>query len=478
MAIELIGSDGHPVVRNGQHLLASISTGVVKSVDVAKRLMWVTGSTEARDRDGDIITVKGWQLDNFLKNPVFLWAHNYSGLPIGGARKVLRRKDPVKLDFLIHFADLKDLWTFPDVVMHLYKDLKLNATSVVFIPMEFEPIQEKDDSGSSPRRGRRYLKQELLELSGCAVPSNPEALSNSLAADPGFLKLSEQNRGMFLDMLIHGPKAIDRSDEIRGEITQAYTSSLEFEDELSPVQVQVPVQITETVTVTQSLPVTVPAVAEENALKHGHQVAELEDEMAGKSEGHAEDPMKDLEEVKYEEDDVGIPVLRPYPNEHACRLNDPAKYDSFRRQNDKFGPGIHVIFGIKDNTAEIQAIRFDKDQHPVAEAKKWLKDHGHKCISFEPASAGAASLEPEPDDHGFYDSLFDQQQGEVEAIGAAPASEREVQTVQSRLPQRQPMGRTSQLTSEQVTRLNQSIDRLYAALARWSSAASSRWRGR
>lgn len=37
----------------------------------------------------------------------------------------------------------------------------------------------------------------------------------------------------------------------------------------------------------------------------------------------------------------------PYPNEHAARLVDPEKFDpdSFRRVNDKFGDGIHAIFG-------------------------------------------------------------------------------------------------------------------------------------
>jgi hypothetical protein len=28
---------------------------------------------------------------------------------------------------------------------------------------------------------------------------------------------------------------------------------------------------------------------------------------------------------------------RPYPNEHAARLTDPSKYDSFARENDAFG---------------------------------------------------------------------------------------------------------------------------------------------
>ena len=76
----------------------------------------------------------------------------------------------------------------------------------------------------------------------------------------------------------------------------------------------------------------------------------------------------------------------PYPNEHAARLKPPGMFKRFRRTNDKFGKGIHVIWGItKDGDVMIESIRFDADKFTVAEAKKWLKDHGYKPIKFEPA---------------------------------------------------------------------------------------------
>ena len=43
---------------------------------------------------------------------------------------------------------------------------------------------------------------------------------------------------------------------------------------------------------------------------------------------------------------------RPYPNEHAARLRDPRKYDSFRRVNNAFGNGIDAIYGIINNKTE------------------------------------------------------------------------------------------------------------------------------
>lgn len=76
---------------------------------------------------------------------------------------------------------------------------------------------------------------------------------------------------------------------------------------------------------------------------------------------------------------------RPYPNEHAARIEDPAKYDEFRRLTNELGEGIDIILGIKEGESEVQSIRFDADRYSVAEAKQWLDEHDFKPIKFEPA---------------------------------------------------------------------------------------------
>lgn len=76
----------------------------------------------------------------------------------------------------------------------------------------------------------------------------------------------------------------------------------------------------------------------------------------------------------------------PYENEHAFRVNDPGKYKYFRRENDAFGDGISVIWGItEDKDVEIQAIRFDKEKWTIDEARKWMENHKIKAIEIEPA---------------------------------------------------------------------------------------------
>jgi ATP-dependent Clp protease protease subunit len=85
----------------------------------------------------------------------------------------------------------------------------------------------------------------------------------------------------------------------------------------------------------------------------------------------------------------------PYPNEHAARVREPGDFkpDSFRRKN--ISSGIDIIIGkLKSggDSMETQAYRFDAKKYTAEQAKKWLKDHKIKYISFEPASKGKEDL--------------------------------------------------------------------------------------
>jgi len=85
-----------------------------------------------------------------------------------------------------------------------------------------------------------------------------------------------------------------------------------------------------------------------------------------------------------EKEDRSMQEMRPYANEHAARIRDPDLFDDFRRENDRGGNGVDFIYGIKDGTSEIQAIRFDKDVFTVAEARAWLERNEFEPIEFEP----------------------------------------------------------------------------------------------
>ncbi len=85
---------------------------------------------------------------------------------------------------------------------------------------------------------------------------------------------------------------------------------------------------------------------------------------------------------------------RPYPNEHACRLQNPDKYKTFRRVSRKTdGKTYFVILGQKKDDEQVwenQAFRYPKTTWQAGMAQAHCQDHGGK---FEAAAEKAALLE-------------------------------------------------------------------------------------
>lgn len=127
----------------------------------------IIGSTEAMDRDQEVLTADGWDLKNFKKNPVVLPAHNYGEPPVARAKSV--KIVDGKLTFKIEFPE-EGVNPVSDIYRKLYKSGFMNAASVGFIPRDYKYGNDKNEPY------RTFLKQELLELSLVSVPANPEAL--------------------------------------------------------------------------------------------------------------------------------------------------------------------------------------------------------------------------------------------------------------------------------------------------------------
>jgi len=132
----------------------------------------IVASTPILDRQGDVIDQSGWDIKNFKKNPVILWGHNVRDErpPIGKAVKTWIEGEGKKAQLMFKAQfDMADV--FAADIFRKVKEGFLNMVSVGFLPTEWEAI-DKDDG---PFGGRRYLKQELLEISFVPVPANPEA---------------------------------------------------------------------------------------------------------------------------------------------------------------------------------------------------------------------------------------------------------------------------------------------------------------
>lgn len=165
---------------------------VSKAIDLEKGIFEVMISTEAVDRQGDIVRATGARLENYLKNPVVLWAHDYNQPPVAKALSIE----------IIPGKGVKATFQFPewgvnphaDVIRRLWAAGFLNATSIGFIPLASKPIdEEEEDYWWGPRD---FVEWEMLEFSIVPVPANQEALR--LAVKSLTTKTPVQKRGRVL----------------------------------------------------------------------------------------------------------------------------------------------------------------------------------------------------------------------------------------------------------------------------------------
>lgn len=139
------------------------------------RVLDFTISTKSVDRYGDTVAPDGWKLKSYKKNPVVLWMHDNSLLPVGKATNV--RVEDNKLKARVEFTPMGML-AFNDTVYQMLKDGFLSATSVGFVPLKYNFSED-------PKRqlGIDFIEQELLEFSIVTVPANAEALIEGRGMD-------------------------------------------------------------------------------------------------------------------------------------------------------------------------------------------------------------------------------------------------------------------------------------------------------
>lgn len=114
-------------------------------------------SSEAEDRQGEVVQVGGWQLKNFKDNPILLFMHDHTK-PIGKATRVWTDKASKKLMFKGMMSTATE---WGRAAKQLMDEGILKAFSVGFRPLEID--------------GNLITKAELYEISLVSVPANPEA---------------------------------------------------------------------------------------------------------------------------------------------------------------------------------------------------------------------------------------------------------------------------------------------------------------
>ena len=143
------------------------------SVDAARMRVRSVISTIEPDRAGDVVVPTGLRnLDEFLMNPVVLWAHNRSQFPPVGVCEWVDVQ-PRRVVAETRFA--KGV-PFAEDIFRLYEQGVLRAWSIGFVPRKARRVPAA--LGSPP--GLRIEEWDLLEYSAVPIPENPGALTVAL----------------------------------------------------------------------------------------------------------------------------------------------------------------------------------------------------------------------------------------------------------------------------------------------------------
>jgi HK97 family phage prohead protease len=120
-------------------------------------------SDESVARDGCVILNSAWQLDSYLKNPVFCWQHDTDLPPIGRVFNLRVAQDGLRGS--VRYAETD----FAETIYQLVRGRFLQAVSVSWLPLQQKPMTD----GSY---GVIFTECDLLEISQCCVGCNPGAL--------------------------------------------------------------------------------------------------------------------------------------------------------------------------------------------------------------------------------------------------------------------------------------------------------------
>lgn len=171
-------------------------------------------SNETLDRQGEVVDLAGWDLKNYKKNPVLLWAHN-NEIPAIGIAKNIRIEGEGKKAALTFEPDFHDATDFAKALKYLVEEKGvINSFSVGFMPKEYE--------------GNRITQSELLEISLVNVPANPDArmLAMKSLKDEGFGDDTLKALGL--------PQTTEE-DTIRSEMAVLKAKNIELQEQLDYV---------------------------------------------------------------------------------------------------------------------------------------------------------------------------------------------------------------------------------------------------
>ncbi len=313
-------------------------------------------TTNAKDRDNEIIDPKGAILEDYEAHPVVLFGHDYYSLPIGKCTSIKRDNKG-----LIAKTKYYNKGMGQEVFDYRKAGFPM-AESIGFIPLEYKRYEDGDASEDA-KNGvqRKYTKWVLLEYSDVPIPSNPEALMLAISKGLVPVKLADVDKsGNYTLLLESDNKYIHFNNQIdKNKITQVlidYGGLLQKQD-LNPFDID---EFTEKNNI---------VIVEKSETAYSFSDKEPETEIENKDTVVITKPGWDETEdmIRY-------------------RIRDPKLFrdDTMRTvkiKKDK--PRVNSVMGkLKKNDGKdddpmtMQNVMFPKeDKWTLDEAKAWLKEH-------------------------------------------------------------------------------------------------------
>ena len=210
--------------------LYSVNSAKIDSIDEDERTVTAIISTGSVDRDREVLSPKGAEIDTYMDNPVVLWSHDPK-VPIGKALwvKKMPASRPNKLIAKVEFAP-KDVSAKAEEIWQLFKGGFLKSFSVGFRPLKGH-VPTPEEIKKNPDLAEAFWifdEWELLEFSPVSVPANPEALA--LAIKSNDINLSDEMKKEL--------EVIEAEQEILKPVELKETKEVELNIPLSNAEVK------------------------------------------------------------------------------------------------------------------------------------------------------------------------------------------------------------------------------------------------
>ena len=183
-----------------------------------RSLQRVVTSSEVRDRRGRLVIQAGWELADYRRNPVVLWAHETDRLPVGRADSIEVGEHGGHPALLSEIAFDQDQ-EFSRNVGLMMADGRLNAMSAGWIGLKSKAALGEEGEWL----GMDYLASELVEQSVVPVPANPKALRAALELEIH----REHLEVLFSDYRPGEPTHVDLAPATPKRPTAAFVARLE-----------------------------------------------------------------------------------------------------------------------------------------------------------------------------------------------------------------------------------------------------------